>query len=106
MPSRPLVHKPHGWCKPPPKKVDPFYVSPEWRACRKEVLEACGHRCQWPECGERATHVDHKVPIKEGGSRLDKANQWGLCGFHHRSKTARHDQLRSVLGQFKRRVVA
>ncbi len=41
MPVRPQVHKPLSWCKPPPKVVDPFYVSPQWRACRKEVLDAC-----------------------------------------------------------------
>ena len=100
MPTKPPVHKPFGWCKPPPKKVDPFYVSPEWRACRKEVMDACGHRCQWPGCDREAVIVDHRVAIKQGGAPLDKANLWGLCRYHSGAKTAKRDLVRDERGSF------
>ncbi len=36
-----------------------------WRNARARVLERDGHRCRY--CGERATHVDHVVPLARGG---------------------------------------
>lgn len=100
MPTRPQVHRPYQWCKPPAKKVDSFYVSPEWRRCRKEVMEACGHRCQWPGCDAKAVIVDHKVAIKQGGAALDRANLWGLCRYHSGIKTADRDLVRGASGCF------
>jgi hypothetical protein len=34
-----------------------------------------------------ATEVDHIVPMRQGGARLDRANLQPLCGNCHRRKT-------------------
>lgn len=36
---------------------------------------------------ERATMVDHIVPINDGGARLDESNLQSLCGACHAKKT-------------------
>jgi hypothetical protein len=97
---KPKVHKPYGWCQPAPKKVDAFYLSPAWKRARKEVLDACGHRCQWTGCDRDAVIVDHKLAIKQGGAPLDRSNLWGLCRFHSGTKTAKSDLARDERGCF------
>jgi 5-methylcytosine-specific restriction protein A len=90
MPRRPPTYKP-SWLKPIPKKVDPFYQTPRWRQVSKEVLQAAGHRCSVEGCQRKATQVDHKVPVKQGGAPFDKSNLRPLCWNHHSSKTATED---------------
>jgi 5-methylcytosine-specific restriction protein A len=41
-------------------------------------------------CGEPTTDADHIVPLRLGGSE-DRSNYQGLCGYHHRQKTAMQD---------------
>src|SRR5687768_9622663 len=100
MPNKPMVHKPYGWVPPPKKKPDPFYLSPAWKRCRKGVLDACGHRCQWQGCDQKAVIVDHKVAMKQGGAPLDPRNLWGLCRSHSGAKTATSDLVRDERGCF------
>jgi 5-methylcytosine-specific restriction endonuclease McrA len=45
---------------------------------------------------ESATEVDHKVPIAAGGERLNQNNLQGLCGDHHRKKTAKDRKKYSI----------
>ena len=45
--------------KVPPKTVDAFYVSPEWKALRHACLTRDGFRCV--SCGDRAMIADHKI---------------------------------------------
>jgi 5-methylcytosine-specific restriction protein A len=40
---------------------------------------------------EPSTQVDHKIPLREGGARLDPLNLQGLCGSCHSRKTACED---------------
>ena len=39
--------------------VDPFYLTPEWKALRRACLERDHHRCV--SCGERAFVADHII---------------------------------------------
>lgn len=62
---------------------DPFYTSAEWRRIRWKVLQR-DRRCRWPGCQRIATHVDHVIPRRRGGSD-DPSNLMGLCGTCHNS---------------------
>ena len=44
-------------------------------------------RCEWPDCPRLADHVDHVVPLAEGGDRYDHDNMQSLCAPHHTQKT-------------------
>ncbi|MGV0627196.1 HNH endonuclease [Mycolicibacter minnesotensis] len=43
--------------------------------------------CEWPDCPRLTDHVDHVVPLAEGGDRYDHANMQSLCKPHHVQKT-------------------
>jgi 5-methylcytosine-specific restriction endonuclease McrA len=61
-----------------------FYQSGPWKIARDEQLR------EEPDCrvcGEPATHVDHIVPIAEGGEPLNADNLQSLCKRHHGPKT-------------------
>ena len=53
-----------------------------WRAIRLQILERDGHACQvrGPRCKGKANHVDHIVPLAEGGDRLNPDNLRAACG--------------------------
>lgn len=72
----------------PPKKPDPWYLTPEHRAWSAAVIERAGRHCQ--QCGRGNTRLfaDHIREIKDGGDRLDPANGRCLCGSCHSKKTA------------------
>lgn len=42
-------------------------------------------------CGMPATVVDHRIPLRAGGERLDEANLQSLCERCHNRKTATTD---------------
>jgi 5-methylcytosine-specific restriction endonuclease McrA len=52
-----------------------------WQRVRAAVLERDEHECQIRAagCTGVATHVDHIVPIAEGGRRLDTTNLRAAC---------------------------
>lgn len=66
-----------------------FYRSWEWRQLRNEVLEERGEVCkvcgktpeELPDDGSpmAGMHVDHIVPMSQGGARMDKSNLRVLC---------------------------
>lgn len=62
-----------------------------WRRLRNAYIRAHPW-CEDPDGvhprRQRATHVDHVVPISQGGARLDKANLQSLCMSCHSRKTA------------------
>ena len=58
----------------------------DWWARRERVLRRDRHCCQWPGCRAKATQVDHKVRVADGGS-WDESNLWSLCEDHHAQKT-------------------
>ncbi len=72
---------------------DPFYQSKEWKAKRKEIVKRDEHLCQACKRLGRVTTgkymtVDHIVPIKRGGNRLDSSNLQLLCKKCHDTKSA------------------
>jgi hypothetical protein len=69
----------------PEKTADPWYLTPEHRAWREQVIARAGGVCQRSGCGrkEQRMFANHIVEIKDGGARLDPANGECLCGRHH-----------------------
>jgi hypothetical protein len=53
----------------------------KWPRIRKKILERDGHVCQiqGPNCTQHATHVDHIVPVSEGGAWWDESNLRAAC---------------------------
>lgn len=96
MPYRPPQHK--------PKRNARQYTTPRaapsargydsrWRRVRANYLRAhplCAH-CATIGRVEPATEVDHVVPIRRGGARLDPANLQALCKRCHSRKTMTED---------------
>lgn len=93
---------------PPPKQVDPLYLTPEYGQWREKVLinagRQCEHvdpttsiRCQKAEPFARI-FADHIDEIKDGGSLFDPANGRALCGSHHVTKTNIVRKQRSEIG--------
>ena len=82
-------------CQPERKRVDPFYLTAEYRQWREAVIARAGRRCQAVEDGERCAKAepehrlfaDHIVELSDGGAPLDPANGRCLCGSHHTLKT-------------------
>jgi len=68
-----------------------FYRTSAWAEVRLVVLRRDAYRCASPRCTNRASHVDHKVPIARGGAGLDPRNLQSLCASCHSRKTARTD---------------
>jgi 5-methylcytosine-specific restriction enzyme A len=78
---------------PAPKRADPFYLSPEWRALMLVIISQRGRVCEDPHCDGRTHHPgmrifgDHIVELKDGGAPLDPANVLLRCGASHTKKT-------------------
>lgn len=70
--------------------TDPFYLSAQWRRFRADILRS-RPLCEVPGWGRPAQHVDHRVPIKADGGRLDPLNAWALCASCHSRKTSIRD---------------
>ena len=53
----------------------------DWRAVRASVLARDRLECQLHlvGCTGRAEHVDHIIPLSEGGARLDPTNLRASC---------------------------
>ena len=69
---------------------DTFYSSSAWRRLRKIIIQL-EPLCRW--CNEEgkvvpAQMVDHIIPIKQGGEKLDRANLQPLCNRCHAQKSA------------------
>lgn len=56
------------------------YVGP-WRRIRLQILERDDYRCQIvaANCTTAANHVDHIVPVEQGGAPYDPANLRAAC---------------------------
>ena len=79
--------------------IEPRRVSPGTRA---KILAATGHVCARPGCPERATDVDHILPLWLGGSNREK-NLEGLCPAHHAAKTKAEASLRAKAKRLEQR---
>lgn len=72
------------------KEEQAFYTSGRWRKVRSLKLSAdplC-EECKRQGRIKEASMVDHIVPIKKGGARLDMDNLQSLCRPCHNRKTA------------------
>ena len=61
-----------------------------WQRLRRQFLAEfplCAH-CDHAGHVREANVVDHIVPLRNGGARLDRANLQPLCTRHHAIKTA------------------
>lgn len=74
--------------RPPPKVVESFYSSTEWKATAAAVKKRDGYACV--KCGSRdgRLYVDHKVERKDGGADFEHDNLWTLCATCHGLKGA------------------
>src|ERR1700681_4937555 len=88
--------------KPPAKRADPFYLSPEWRGFIAKLIKERGRLCEHPQCrtpnrgaGQRI-FGDHIHEISDGGVPLDPANIMLLCSPCHGIKTARERGKRAI----------
>lgn len=63
----------------------------DWRRIRARVLaaEPSCRACRAMGVVTLARHVDHIIPLMQGGARLDRANLQPLCEQCHAEKTAR-----------------
>jgi 5-methylcytosine-specific restriction protein A len=67
-----------------------------WQLTRLRILATYSYRCLWlitPPCPTPATDVDHRVPLRRGGTN-DDHNLVPLCHAHHSEKTGREGRLR------------
>ena len=72
------------------KLENSFYHSKQWRSIRKEILidEPLCRECQRKGYYTAASVVDHIIPIRLGGNKLDKSNLQPLCKPCHESKSS------------------
>ena len=66
-----------------------FYQTREWRMLRKEVLtaEPLCRICREHGRLTPATIVDHIMPIRQGGDKMDRSNLQPLCARCHERKS-------------------
>jgi 5-methylcytosine-specific restriction enzyme A len=77
----------------PPKKAEPFYLSPQWRKLVVMLILKRGRKCE--KCGavrnDQGEPIwlcgDHIIEIKDGGALLDESNIMILCRKCHGAKT-------------------
>jgi hypothetical protein len=74
------------------KRADSFYLSPEWKAFRNQLIKERGwrcedHKCETPRGPWKQIYGDHIVEIADGGARFDRANVLLRCGGCHGRKT-------------------
>jgi 5-methylcytosine-specific restriction enzyme A len=89
--------------KPPPKRKDAIYDTPDFRAWRAKVVERAAYRCEAIDNGQRCTkaqpqhrmYADHIVELRDGGQPFDLNNGQALCASHHELKTSAVRRLRS-----------
>ncbi len=71
------------------KCMQEFNEAHSWFWIRKAVLKRDKYRCSI--CGQKfrkkQLHVDHIIPVGEGGQLLDKKNLRTLCKECHKAKT-------------------
>lgn len=75
-----------------PKRAEPFYTSPEWRALvalRKQDPDYREALRRAREDGSKRCILDHVVERKDGGDDLDPSNTQWLTMREHQAKTAR-----------------
>lgn len=91
MPSRPRSHSLVTKQARPPSNERGY--DHEWRKFREwyaSVVPAICVRCE-AALESKLMHLDHIVPLEQGGARLDPNNVQWLCEGCHNTKTATED---------------
>ncbi len=82
-----------------PTKEVAHYQTSDWRARRTRILLRDAMRCH--ECRRavsgREAHVDHLIPLEDGGTD-DDANLGTMCERCHGRKTNAEQRWRGLLG--------
>lgn len=98
MPARIERYRPPRLAQQLATKEIAHYRTADWRAKRMRILVRDAFRCA--VCGlvvsGRQAHVDHIVPLEEGGSDADE-NLQVLCEADHGRKTRGEQRRRGVL---------
>jgi len=84
--------------KTAPTKERAHYISADWRAIRARILVRDSFTCSVCRLivmGKDA-HVDHIIPLEEGGTDED-SNLQTLCAKHHGVKTRGEQRRRGLL---------
>lgn len=72
-------------------RLQAFYLSPEWRMARYEILRRDGAKCACCRTTEKPVVVDHIKPLRVFWHlRLDPKNLQVLCDDCNQGKGARH----------------
>ena len=77
------------------KRTEPFYLSPQYRVWREQVIRRAGNRCEAVELNMRCSKAspahrmfaDHIHEVRDGGAPFDLGNGRCLCSAHHQIKT-------------------
>jgi 5-methylcytosine-specific restriction protein A len=81
-------------------KETAHYRTAAWHAKRLRVLVRDAFTCQEPVCGrvvsDREAHVDHVIPLEDGGSD-DEGNLLCRCSSCHGRKTAAEQRRKGFL---------
>jgi len=97
MPERVERWRPHRLRHTHTKERD-HYTSPDWRAKRERILTRDAFTCA--VCGRviggAEAHVDHVIPLEDGGTD-DDANLQVLCAADHGRKTRAEQRRRGQL---------
>lgn len=93
MPNLPKSRRPSWLPKKEPKPYtgETFYHTPAWRNLRAKFIREnpmCVE-CERQGIVEVGKVVDHIIPIRKGGAKLDEANLQTLCVRHHAIKTGK-----------------
>ena len=80
------------------KQADSFYLSPEWKAFRNQLIKERGWRCEDPKCETprdswKQIYGHHIVEITDGGPKLDRRNVLLACGVCH-GRVTRENKLK------------
>ncbi len=80
------------WSKVRHKDNQSFYSDPRWRRLR---LWHLNRNPVCVKCGSTSNlHVDHKIPIEEGGEKYNQDNLQTLCKSSHSKKTIKEQNKR------------
>ncbi len=89
IPQHRPAHRGFKVAQPPRESAHARGYDRTWQALRLMILRR-SPLCV--KCGQGASQVDHIVPIRRGGARLDPDNLQPLCHSCHSSKTATEDR--------------
>jgi 5-methylcytosine-specific restriction protein A len=84
--------------KSPRTREQAHYTTSRWAAIRRAVIVRDAARCRvcLRAVGGRELHVDHILPLEDGGTD-DLANLQVLCREHHGAKTIAEQRRRGFI---------